>query len=51
MIVRTARQVDRAIGRAATERTTGVERDWSGVRQDFADLAQSIGASLDREER
>lgn len=51
LIVRAARQVDRAIGRAATSRTTGAERDWSALRPEFADLAQSIGASLDREDR
>jgi peptidoglycan hydrolase-like protein with peptidoglycan-binding domain len=51
VIVRAARQVDRAIGRAGTARTTSVERDWTGMRQEFADLAQAIGASLDRDER
>jgi hypothetical protein len=51
VVVRAARQVDRAIGRAGTQRTTDVERDWSGMRQEFADLAESVGASLDRDER
>jgi hypothetical protein len=51
VIVRAARQVDRAVGRAGTNRTTGVERDWSAMRSDFADLAASINASLDRDER
>ncbi len=51
VIVRAARQVDRAVGRAGTNRTTGVERDWSGIRADFASLAESIGVTLDRDER
>jgi peptidoglycan hydrolase-like protein with peptidoglycan-binding domain len=50
LIVRAARQVDRAIGRAATSRTSGAERDWAGLRPDFDELARTAGASLDREE-
>jgi peptidoglycan hydrolase-like protein with peptidoglycan-binding domain len=50
LIVRAARQVDRAIGRAATARTTGAERDWAAMRPDFDELARAAGASLEREE-
>jgi hypothetical protein len=51
VVVRAARQADRAVGRAGTARTTGVERDWAAVREVLAQFAQSNGQSIDREER